>query len=270
MTRDDREDFAKTRERFLRETRGHEMTISLDLSQDKENPQLYRHLRFSNKSQGGYWFDILTWPGGLTFRGDGESYSFSVYEPDTLKLFRNREWRGKYMDVRYCAEKLTSNRDCVIEYQEELFVKAVKEQAEYAIENDQIEKDQLERFWETLKNEIFEAGEISAQEGAIEILNSFEFYNDESKEFSSSHKADFDFQEWWEWFDGSVKGYNWWFMWAICALCWGVEQYDAVVGTKAQNTARQGRDTAEVGQKATVGSNATWGRNTAREGVKLG
>lgn len=270
MSRDDREDFAKTRERFLRDTRGHEMTISLDMSRNKKNPKLYRHLRFRNKSQGGYWFDILTWPGGLTFRGDGESYSFSVYEADTLKLFRNRDWRGKYMDIRYCAEKLTSNRDCVVEYQEELFFQAVRDQVQYAIEQDQIEEDQKARLEEQLKNEIFESGETATQEGAIEVLKSFEFYNDESNEFRPGHRADFDFGEWWEWFDGSVKGYNWWFMWAICALCWGVEQYDAVVGTKAQDIAKQGRDTAEVGQNATVGRNATWGGNTAREGVKIG
>lgn len=270
MSRDDREDFTQTRERFLREIRGHEMTVALDLSQDKENPQLYRHLRFSNKSQGGYWFDIITWPGGLTFRGDGESYSFSVHERDTLKLFRNREWRGKYMDVRYCAEKLTSNRPCVREYQEELFFKAVREQVQYAIENEQIEEDQKARLEEQLKNEIFESGNTSTSEGAVEILNSFEFYNDESKEFDYKHKADFTFEEWWEWFDGSVKGYDWWFMWALCALCWGVEQYDAMVGTRAQDAAKQGRDTAEVGQKASVGHNATWGKDTSRDGVKIG
>lgn len=270
MTADPREAFAETRERFLRETRGHEMEIALDLSQDEKNPQLYRHLRFRNKSQGGYWFDILTWPGGLTFRGDGESYSFSVYEQDTLKLFRGRDWRGKYMDVRYCAEKLTSNRECVIEYQEELFFAAVREQVQYAIENDQIQEDQKDRLEEQLKGEIFESGMTSTAEGAVEILNSFEFYNDESNEFSSRHKADFNFEEWWEWFDGSSKGYNWWFMWAVCALCWGVEQYDALVGTKAQNTAKQGRDTAEIGQNATVGQRSTWGKDTAREGVKIG
>lgn len=270
MSRDDREDFEKIRERFLRETRGHEMTIALDLSQDEKNPQLYRHLRFHNKTHGGYWFDIITWPGGLTFRGDGESYSFSVYEPDTLKLFRNRDWRGKYMDVRYCAEKLTSNRDCVRDFQEELFLAAVKEQAEHAIEQEQIRPDQVERFWQELKNEILESGMTSDSNEAVKLLEDFEFYNDESNEFKRGYKADFDFEEWWEWFDSSTKGYDWWFMWALCALCWGVEQYDALVGTKAQNTAKQGRDTAEIGQNSSVGRNATWGANTAREGVKLG
>lgn len=266
---DPREQFSETRERFLRETRGHEMEVLLDLSQDEENPQLYRHLRFRNKSQSGYWFEIILTPGNLFFRGDGESYSFSANTGDQFSLFRARQWRGKYMDISYCQEKLTSNRECVVEYQEELFVKAVKEQVEFAIEQEIIPAEHVERLWQELKDEIFESGNAADSQGAVGCLEDFKFYCDPSKEFDYRHKPDFDFEEWWEWFEQS-KGYDWWFMWALCAICWGVEQYDALVGTKAQNTAKQGRDTAEVGQKATVGHNAIWGSNTAHQGVKLG
>jgi len=266
---DAREAFAETRERFLRETAGHEIEVLMDLSQDEENPQLYRHLRFRSKSSGGYWFDIITTPGNLFFRGDGESFTFSANTDDQLKLFRGRQWRGKYMDVSYCREKLTSNRECVIHYQEELFEKAVREQVEHAIEQEIIPEEHVERLWEELKNEIFESGYPCDEKGAVQCLEDFKFYFDPSKEFDYRHKPDFDFEEWWEWFEQS-KGYDWWFLWALCAICWGIEQYDALVGTRAQNTAQQGRNAAEIGQNATVGRNATWGKNTAREGVILG
>lgn len=269
MTGDWREDFKEARERFKRETAGHRLTVVMDQSRYKgKRAKPYRHLHFGNPNGGGYWFDLVTWPGNLVFRGDGTSFAFARTD-DMFEFFRRRNWDSEYgIDVSYCAEKLTSDRDSVVTFQEEKFLAAAREQAQHAIEQEHIQPDQVERFWAHFNEEFVESGMCGDETGAVGVLEDFEFYNDESKEFSPRHKADFTFEEWWEWFSLS-KGYDWWFLWALCAIAWGIERYDATVGTKAVDVAKAS-DTAQQGKKATVGQQGTWGHDVARQGRVIG
>lgn len=80
---------------------------------------LYRHLAFRRPGTGLYWFDLITWPGHLTFVGDMGSYTFARTD-DMLGFFLS----GPGINPSYWAEKLQGDpggRTSVIRYSEELF-----------------------------------------------------------------------------------------------------------------------------------------------------
>src|SRR5689334_2637077 len=109
------------RERFQRETAGHVMEI-------KHDDGSYRHLRFHNPKVSGYWFDLITTPWTLVFRGDGESFVFSRIE-DMFAFFRGPVGR---INPGYWAEKLTSDRDSVMTYEEDLLKRQVADELKEA------------------------------------------------------------------------------------------------------------------------------------------
>src|SRR5688500_14967297 len=109
-------------ERFKKDTADHEMTVLHD-------DGLYRHLRFQSPARGTYWFDLITWPGSLTIRGDlGNAYTFSR-ELDMFPFFRSRTGG---INPHYWAQKL-DNPDGAVRYDEEIFKARVKEHVVDAI-----------------------------------------------------------------------------------------------------------------------------------------
>lgn len=101
-------------DRFARETKNHTMTVLRD-------DGLYRHLRFKAPDNGFYWFDLITWPGYLTFVGDGEGYVFTRIE-DMFGFFR-----GSRINPQYWAEKVVDGRGRLKTYSEERFRQLVTE-----------------------------------------------------------------------------------------------------------------------------------------------
>src|SRR3954463_11871038 len=105
--------YVENANRFARDTADHQMTIVHD-------DGLYRHLRFRNPNRTwNYWFDLITYPGGLTFQGDGESFTFRRLE-DMFEFFRQPA--NATINPSYWGEKLTGRggRDSVMHYQQEL------------------------------------------------------------------------------------------------------------------------------------------------------
>lgn len=96
-------------ERFARETAKHEMEILHD-------DGLYRHVKFMDPKNSGYWYELITAPNSLTFRGDGDSFVFHR-ERDMFGFFRSNPDRLTHrISPDYWSEKLTSDRDCVKVY----------------------------------------------------------------------------------------------------------------------------------------------------------
>ena len=63
-----------TEEQFLRDVAQHEMTVL-------HSDGLYRHVHFQQRSHSwNQWFDLVTWPGNLTIRGDMGTWTFSRVE----------------------------------------------------------------------------------------------------------------------------------------------------------------------------------------------
>ena len=56
--------------RFLPDVAEHKLTVLHDEG-------LYRHLRFQKPGTGFYWFDLITWPGNLAFKGDMGGFMFA-------------------------------------------------------------------------------------------------------------------------------------------------------------------------------------------------
>jgi hypothetical protein len=204
------DEFAKSAALFGRHTAGHQMTV---LHEDG----LYRHLRFANPQYGGiYSFDLITWPGCLTIRGDiKEAYTF-VRLPDMFEFFRaGRRWG---INPGYWSEKLDSDRDGVMVYDQDSFERQVKAHVVKAIR----EGDAPRGIGAEVTQEIFEWGDITHEAGARKELENFRF-------------EDWTFGDTWEW---NFRDWDPGFLRACHAIVWGVGLYDKVTryGLKAMAT----------------------------------
>jgi hypothetical protein len=103
---------------FTIDTSDHAMEVALDQG-------VYRHLRFRKPGTGLYWYDLITAPGQLTFRGDIGTYVFSRTE-DMFAFF---EGSSSGINPGYWAEKLQAQdvHSPAREYSRDLFVAHVIE-----------------------------------------------------------------------------------------------------------------------------------------------
>jgi hypothetical protein len=182
-------------------SRAHEMTVLHD-------DGLYRHLRFKSPDHGAYWFDIITWPGCLTIRGDlNTGYTFARMA-DMFEFFR-----GKGINPGYWAEKLDAGINSVKEYSEDRFRQLVVDHLdEFA--------DQDPMLAQTAKAEILANKDIVHSEGARSVLSDWE--------------ARGAFSNTWEW---DLRDFDWSFLWACHAIVFGIAQYDAVKSVSAAELA---------------------------------
>ncbi|MFG1683566.1 hypothetical protein ACGFNP_25580 [Nonomuraea sp. NPDC049269] len=227
-------------ERFARETANHEMTV-------RHDDGLYRHLQFREPNSFN-WFELITVPRALIYRSSGTSHVFSR-EDDMFAFFRGPVGR---INPGYWAEKLTSGRDGIKKYDQELFEQQVRDHVAQAIQ-DRIAPRGISRAI----RELLENGDITYEEGARRELEDFEYgakYQvsctcDAKDEFAELHDAEmwgwrhineanaqvrhrtthkrvdgFRFYDLWEW---EFKDYDWWFLWALHGIVWGISQYDS-------------------------------------------
>ncbi|KAB2347294.1 hypothetical protein [Actinomadura rudentiformis] len=244
---------AEVAERFAKEAGGHQMTVLHDDGH-------YRHLRFKPAAgHSFYWFDLVTIPHALIFRGDGTSFVFSRIE-DMFAFFRGSSHNGG-INATYWAEKLTSDRDSVMTYDADLFELTVKEHAVQAIRD----REAPRGIGRAIKR-MLEEGDTGHEEGARDELNAFAYavhrascscgdaaeFNDDLdawawsrhhvKEQQGQHNvsvkclAEFRFAETWEW---DLRSFDWWFLWACHAIVWGIGRYDAALRELAAQKATQ-------------------------------
>lgn len=197
--------------RFARETAAHEMLILHDAG-------LYRHVKFRAPKHGwNMWFELITTPGTLIFRGDGESYVFNR-ELDMFEWFRTSAWKGR-PNLGYWAEKLTSTRRSVKCYDQDLLAARVCEAVAEYYENEPMPDGLRDAVQEDVLDEL--VGDESTDRQTVE---SFDFYLNEKDRFDPFKDPDFRFHDVWEW---RTQDYDWWFEWACQAIVWGIEQYNA-------------------------------------------
>lgn len=189
-------EYPESAARFKRETAGHVMTVLHD-------DGLYRHVQFANPQYGGiYGFDLITWPGCLTIRGDiKEAYTF-VRLDDMFQFFRRQS-----INPGYWSEKLDGDRDRVQTYDQASFEQQVKEHVVEAIRNG----DAPRGIGAEVARDIFEWGDITHEDGARKELENFSYQG-------------WTFGETWEW---NFRDWDWAFLWACHAIVWGIGQYDA-------------------------------------------
>lgn len=202
--------------RFARDTGEHQMTIMRD-------DGLYRHLRFQKPGTSIYWFDLITIPGTLIFQGDGESYVFRRIE-DMFEFFRGSTGR---INPQYWAEKVTSDRNSLMRYDQDLLSYHVQEDINEALSDD--ESGCLVGLTAAVQSEIIEEfiGDESLDRSIVE---GFEFYADPKDQYAIPRKPpDFRFHDVWDW---NCRDYYWWFLWVCHAIVWAIAQYDAAVKSR--------------------------------------
>lgn len=226
------------------DTAEHEMTALLDQG-------LYRHLRFQRPKgrSSSYWYDLITLPGTLIFRGDYESLVFSR-ELDMFGFFRSNPDRPKRrISAHYWAQKLSSDRDCVRSYSQEKFEQLVKEATADAIRYGRAPRG----IGKAVREQILGDEDICYEDGARHALEAFEHGAKAKLECHRCHRtleidADalepvewrdahwghnvqtrthiegFKFTDTWEW---DFKDFEHGYLWACHAIVAGIACYDA-------------------------------------------
>lgn len=240
------DEIKRSAERFFREVKNHRMEVL-------HNEGLYRHLRFRDPKRSAYWFDLITWPGNLAFRGDGESYTFAR-ATDMFHFFTQHElWKdgSVHINPQYWAEKLTSHNQAEV-YDAEIFTARLWEEVASMVEDGTVEEEQEERFRKAV-TDMLDEEDYSTDATAIQMLERFEFWNNEDHEYSYKYNSEkIGFDESWEWVR-DCTAYEWWYLWACHGIVWGIKQFYEVYGRPADDE----YDTTE-----------TW--DTARHGVPVG
>lgn len=237
-------DYQESADRFVRDSRGHAMVA---LHEDG----LYRHLRFRPQEHGFYWFDLITVPYGLIFRGDGESYVFAIdATEDMFVLFRKSSYRGG-INPGYWSEKLRSNRDAATTYSQKLFEEEVARdlavaeedyagiteawaehvESEFNIEYEEEARRALDefRFGEQHRATCNECDwQFEGESGTVAALKLHRHRKEAREETGEEHTGTvrdltFVFSDTWEW---RLQDFDWWFLWACHAIVAGIARYD--------------------------------------------
>lgn len=187
-----------TEESFLRDVRKHRMTVLHDSG-------VYRHVRFAKPGTSIMQFDIVTWPGYLSFSGDMGAYVFSRLR-DMFEFFRGSTVGPIEVDLRYWAEKCQAvDRDSGIrEYSPERFCEQIERWLEDA--------EASEECREAVRSEVLchaEEGESAARKAADDF----------------AYADGFAFTDFWE---ADCSEWTARYVWCCYALSWAVRQYDAV------------------------------------------
>lgn len=201
--------------RFDADTKDHEMTVAHD-------DGLYRHLQFRKPGTGFYWFDIITWPGSLTIRGDMGSYVFAR-ETDMFAWFAS----SRRINPSYWSEKVQAvdTHSGVREYSPDAFRAAAFEAIDYAFGDGPEDVAQqaavLAHFTETVLDD--QDGfnpdfDYSTREGAEDAARTYE------------GPAGFRFTDIWEW---ELTEYSAQFLWCCTAILHGIRTYRAAQSTPA-------------------------------------
>ncbi|GAA4033016.1 hypothetical protein GCM10023063_15500 [Arthrobacter methylotrophus] len=181
-------------ERFHADTADHVMEVALDQG-------FYRHLRFGT---GFNWFEIITTPGQLTFRGDMGTYVFARTD-DMFTFFENSSGR---INPSYWAEKVQAQdiHSPVREYSKDLFVEHV-----------------LEEFWN--RRDDLEDAAVVWREIREELLHEYGPAGDESLAITAAMEFRHGGFEFYDVTDWRLKTYSFHFLYALHAIVDGIRQY---------------------------------------------
>lgn len=205
---------AESRERFIRDTAKHELTVLHD-------DGLYRHLRFAQPGTSNYYYSLVTWPGYLAIVGDGPDYVFCRL-PDMFEFFTGSRSAGARGEINpsYWAEKLRGPGGC---------------RAARTYSHDALRELVVGWFEDiTLHDELSMGDEITlsralenhSEQSAHEALQNFVITRFDEPDYEGPRRL----QDTWEW---DLLEYDTWFLWGCWAIVWGIEQYRASAGERA-------------------------------------
>jgi hypothetical protein len=198
---------ALTKDQFLKDVAQHAMTVIRD-------DGLYRHLRF--KSPDGYsmYFDLLTYPGGLLYRGDMGTFVFERLA-DMFEFFRTG---GARINPSYWSEKLTAGRSDSVEFSELAFEQQIKEDVLRWVRDNgwRTTREQRRDLWDEVMAQVIDAdGDYGGHRKQIA-----------AHEFGHIVKPGLSFS--FDLMGHDFTEYTHGFLWCCYALVWGIQQYDLV------------------------------------------
>lgn len=201
-----------TKETFINDVKNHKLTIVKD-------DGVYRHIIMQEPGTSNLMYEIITYPGGLTYTGDMGTFVFSRVE-DMFRFFRRDDLSINY---GYWSEKCLSGKtyeysdDEVVEYVKEEF----KEYKERAWENEAFDeeedKEEIEEF-NTKMEEIYDDIEYNVL-NKDNVLSAIQDYYD-------SYKTEMFYEIPYNCFD--VPTYRG--IWALYAIVHAISEYDKTKG----------------------------------------
>lgn len=169
---------------------------------------LYRHLQFRRPASSGYWFDLITWPGRLTFDGSPGAWTFARLD-DMLSFFR--PGRGEpAINPGYWAEKVRGETPTSA-YSEDLFRQII---GEYASEH----SDDWPGLTAAVKESVLDDPDLHFEAAARDALDAFQYSYGVGEE-----RRTYRFTDAWEW---DFRDYRPGYLWACHAIVWGIAEYD--------------------------------------------
>jgi len=201
--------------RFLRDVSEHKMIVKMDNG-------TYRHLVFKKPESSEYRFELITWPGYLTYVGDMGDFTFSRLD-DMFQFFRTDKQQpvsGQtlFINTDYWAEKCVSvdKADGIKEYSPSLFREVIQEWIDQII-HDHSDNPHIEQYSAWLKQEVNEELLCYADDGEAEVrrlVDNFEIELEGEKLTIS---------DFWE---TTLTEKTFRFIWCCYAIAWGIAQYD--------------------------------------------
>jgi hypothetical protein len=204
-----------TEQTFLRDVREHAMTVLRD-------DGIYRHLRYKRLDSGTYWFDIVTWPGQLSFSGDMGSFTFSRLR-DMFEFFRTdarRPGEGLKINLGYWAEKIqsTEKNGGHEEFSEERFREVVNDYrlrwVRDGARSGMLTKEQRRELWEAVDEDVLRRA-CDGEYEAFSAAHEFEY---------KVGKRTYTLDDFW---DHNFRDYTVRFVWCCYAIAWSIKLYDA-------------------------------------------
>lgn len=224
----------KIKEIFLKDVKDHQIEILKD-------DDVYRHIRLRNPKDICYYYDIITFPSGLLFTGDMQTYEFER-TIDMFAFFRSGIDKDGDININidYWAEKCQAmSIYCKIKnfFETEFFKNIDSYFACYY----EIENMLLYKLYHKMEYE--DKGSIwFNSEGIIphdivwhEIQEHFEYIDHHEYSLYSavntfkSDTSNFDFQDFFE-YDCSEYDYN--FIWCLFAIVYAIREYDKLKESK--------------------------------------
>lgn len=197
---------------FQRDTANHVLTVLHD-------DGVYRHLRFGTPGGSSvYCFHLITYPGGLLYRGDMGDFVFERLH-DMLQFFRRPDNEKRYrIDLRYWAEKVTaSERGGTREHDPDGFAAEIRRlRREWVRENwHDTTREQRRDLWESIDDQVL----CYADDEHRGPVAAYDFtWRDDGVRFQFRDLFDS---------DHAFKRYTHSFMWCCFALVWAIGVYDA-------------------------------------------
>ena len=193
-----------TAEQFLSDVKFHEMKVVADT-------QEFRHLIFRKPMPNAWhqWFEILTWQGALTIRGDMGCWTFARLS-DMFEFFRVRPSFGDSLEINpsYWSEKLESESRFGGPARQ-FNVDRFKEEVLTSLDNYGLSKVECFEIICALREQHI----FNHEESEVEIRNAVANFKHDGFSFSNT----------WEL---SGMEYSLHFLWACYAIAWAIQKYD--------------------------------------------